>query len=1685
MTATLNIADILFMFDQVLAGDTPAPGADPLAPIGIRAIDGTNNNITGLTLVDQFGNVVDSSTFGNVNQAFVNWTNSTSPLAYYDQLNPGVISTGSVVTDGSERLISNLIADMSAYNPATATADLLTPGDPAVDRLPENSLFTFFGQFFDHGLDFINKGGNGTVMVPVMASDPLSQHPSFNPFAAFVPVTRATLHDGVTPGLSTNSTAPYIEQSQTYGSEATTTFYLMEYDVNGDPTGNLVHGANGMATWADIKANALQWAVAQHLATPGSVMPTAMLTDAHVLDIPDPALWDVMSGTFAPNAGTGQAFIADIAHNANPGGGLTPDADSIINPNGMNADGTLAPPPAPGEYDNELLDAHFVSGDPRVNENTALTSIHKAFHDEHSRILAQLEDWIAQQNQVDPTFAAQWTGEMKFQAVKIANEMQYQHLVFEEFGRRMSPNIDAFAAYDVNINPNITREFSQAIYRLGHSQLSDGVKTMNASGDMVDLTLVDAFLDPETFTQFGAGDFLMGGQFEQGAQIDEFVDDSLRNFLVGLPLDLATTNIVRGRELGLPSLNQLRADLFAQTGESTLRPYDSWADFGANLLNPGSLVNFLAAYGTDAGGLLAAARTAVLTAANPTAGQAATNALRALAQSMIDSNDAVMTDLAATSGLDTVDLWMGGLAEKKVPLGLLGSTFDFIFAQQMIALQNGDRFYYLGRIGGNLLSEIEGQTLSDILMRSGDAIHLHGDVFGTPDVLIELGATGATDLLKTPAEEVLYVSEIIGGTHAANTIEGGAGNDQIFGEGGNDTLYGGENDDHVYGGRGNDVIWGDLGFDKLRGDAGNDEIHGGADDDIMNGNTGNDTMFGDAGFDELFGGDGNDELHGGSQDDGLLGMEGHDTLYGDAGDDGLDGGEGNDVLFGGFGTDLLQGFGGDDMLFGGAGADAMDGGLGYDIASYADWGGPTGLNINMQNSLLSTGDANGDTYLGIEELRGTNNADTIIGDNLVGMVLSGGGGNDTITGGALDDVFIGGAGNDRLIANALGVDTALYLGNEADFTIVGLGNNVITITDNVNGQGTDTLIGVDWLMFDDGLLNTQTLEYAPLLGISGTHERVQHGYTIIGELERDVNFLDGQAVPGTGIVVGVLQVTDPDGANGPRTFVLGGPDAALFSVVANGPNQELRFIGGGAGSFVNYEVKPYYNVSVTVTDATGSSAVNLTVNVTDVNDNAPVMTGAHRVNISEGVATNSIVYLANATDLDTTGQNITFQLTGDDAALFDVAHFNATGELKFLASPSFGTPADLNGDNIYDVSIVATDGTNVSAVAHDLHVHVTQPAGFQVHAVPGQFNLIQGTFATDLDPFLIGTGGDDHIVAFGGNDRANGRYGNDWLEGGEGNDGMYGDRGDDTLQGGNGDDYLNGGVGADVMDGGAGNDTASWKFSTVGVNANIATGAVSGGSGDGDQIFGIENLQGSSLGNDTLTGDDGVNRLYGLEGNDVLNGGGGNDVMYGGIGNDTLNGGDNDDFLVGGVGADSFDGGNGIDTAYYAHTNVAITVDLGAGTGAGGEAAGDTFVNVENVSGSGQGDTLIGNALGNRLLGNNGNDTISGAAGNDVIYGGSGSDLINGGANNDFLVGGGDADTFEFDAAWGADTIGDWVKGVDILDLSNTGLVFANLTISATGVSGEHALISDGTNTIRLNNTDFTTVQETDFFFGP
>ncbi|HEY9347749.1 MAG TPA: calcium-binding protein, partial [Inquilinus sp.] len=151
-----------------------------------------------------------------------------------------------------------------------------------------------------------------------------------------------------------------------------------------------------------------------------------------------------------------------------------------------------------------------------------------------------------------------------------------------------------------------------------------------------------------------------------------------------------------------------------------------------------------------------------------------------------------------------------------------------------------------------------------------------------------------------------------------------------------------------------------------------------------------------------------------------------------------------------------------------------------------------------------------------------------------------------------------------------------------------------------------------------------------------------------------------------------------------------------------------------------------------------------------------------------------------------------------------------------------------------------------------------------------------------------------------------------------------------------------------------------------------------------------------------FNGDDNPNVLTGTPDNDEINGFGGDDVLDGGdSGDDVLNGGDGNDvlhgddsswgsqgndLLHGGAGADSLYGNGslyheyGKDTATYYDSASAVTVNLLAGTGAGGDAEGDTLHGVGNVTGSDFGDTLIGDSGNNILRGGGGDDVLSGGS---------------------------------------------------------------------------------------------------------
>ena len=144
----------------------------------------------------------------------------------------------------------------------------------------------------------------------------------------------------------------------------------------------------------------------------------------------------------------------------------------------------------------------------------------------------------------------------------------------------------------------------------------------------------------------------------------------------------------------------------------------------------------------------------------------------------------------------------------------------------------------------------------------------------------------------------------------------------------------------------------------------------------------------------------------------------------------------------------------------------------------------------------------------------------------------------------------------------------------------------------------------------------------------------------------------------------------------------------------------------------------------------------------------------------------------------------------------------------------------------------------------------------------------------------------------------------------------------------------------------------------------------------------FENVIGS-IADDTLIGSTQANRLVGDFGNDSLAGGAGNDTLVGGVGDDTL---------IGGAGADVLDGGSGSDTASYSDAAAGVVASLAAPAVNTGDAAGDSYSGIENLTGSAFADTLVGDGNANVLAGGAGDDTLTGGAGNDVIDGGGGTD---------------------------------------------------------------------------------------------
>lgn len=258
----------------------------------------------------------------------------------------------------------------------------------------------------------------------------------------------------------------------------------------------------------------------------------------------------------------------------------------------------------------------------------------------------------------------------------------------------------------------------------------------------------------------------------------------------------------------------------------------------------------------------------------------------------------------------------------------------------------------------------------------------------------------------------------------------------------------------------------------------------------------------------------------------------------------------------------------------------------------------------------------------------------------------------------------------------------------------------------------------------------------------------------------------------------------------------------------------------------------------------------------------------------------------------------------------------------------------------------------------------------------------------DGNDLLFGGAGYDFLDGSDGNDRLFGGDGHDLLTGGHGNDKLYGELGDDHLYVENGNNMLDGGLGSD--------DYEIYEKDGIDYfyeegddidNVNFWGVTIDDFSLVGDSFIFQAGIKESHFNDLSLFENFEFNRLnYTLDELLALKAGGDDPVIVGTDGND--------DF-IGTADLNDYDGLEGVDHVDYSASALAVRVDLQNGEGSAGDAAGDSYVSIEKITGSdasSERDYIWGDASDNIILGLNGADILEGGAGADIIDGGAGWD---------------------------------------------------------------------------------------------
>jgi hypothetical protein len=274
--------------------------------------------------------------------------------------------------------------------------------------------------------------------------------------------------------------------------------------------------------------------------------------------------------------------------------------------------------------------------------------------------------------QLQPT----WSDEQIFQKARKLIGALIQAITYEEFLPTIGVNLTPYSSYDETINPGIMNSFSGAAFRFGHSAVSGTLVRYDEESvfSFGSVDLRTAFTNP-TFLKDEGGiePFLRGLAAQKHQKIDTKVTSDLRNFLFGNPaaggMDLVALNIERGREKGLPSFNMIRQNF-------GLSPISNFTQITSDIPLQQKLQQL---YGT----------------------------------------------------VDSVDAWIGLMAEDHQPNTVFGACMIEIMKHQFEMLRDGDRLYYENDVSlTNLeIAAIKQTRLADVIRRNTTIQVIQDSVF--------------------------------------------------------------------------------------------------------------------------------------------------------------------------------------------------------------------------------------------------------------------------------------------------------------------------------------------------------------------------------------------------------------------------------------------------------------------------------------------------------------------------------------------------------------------------------------------------------------------------------------------------------------------------------------------------------------------------------------------------------------------------------------------------------------------------------------------------------------------------------------------------------------------------------------------------------------------------------------------